>query len=444
MFESQVSHAYIRARTRGRESHLIHMVEKDNDVHRRIVSLINPDDEKMQEWTEKVFTDPRSSVPPRSLRVTTDPYTSDSEDEDDGDPTQYIKDPTTSGRIYPQDATTVIYRFAAMHPGPETPEEDGHLFEFEDFIGVSGAARKHICTVILPQGSPIERVTGPPSSSGAEARRAACFQTCWDLFERGFLSYRLFPLPPSATKMDATPKTSAKKEGDGSTNPQDQKWVGARCYLRKKPDFWDNAISGLHRALYPTIIMTDAAPDSPLPYAPILMLSWKPLPPLDSIRLFFSGVPGLVHFRPAEPFEVNEDRLHDIYMYTIRLCRAIGNKPFVCSLENMPYFLAPLMSSWHDASNVSSATWELPSVADHIPWDAVKLGAEHWVVPIRTDSVQALTNDMENAVIQDRGVEFTRRYDVVRVRPDLTPLSKPEDSPVRFSALHASYRAANA
>jgi len=106
------------------------------------------------------------------------------------------------------------------------------------------------------------------------------------------------------------------------------------------------------------------------------------------------------------------------------------NKPFVCPLDRMSYFFSPLASAWTPASSTKNNHQSLPSIADFIPWDSVAKAADRWAVPLQAESLEALNNDINDAIIQDRWVEHTRRYFVVKVRPDLTPLSKPADSPV--------------
>jgi endoribonuclease Dicer len=208
------------------------------------------------------------------------------------------------------------------------------------------------------------------------------------------------------------------------------KAFGTHCYPRKKPDFWDAPETPRCDCLYPTVIFTKYTDDSSRPYGPLLILTRHPLPPLPSFKLFFSNIPGIIHFTTGASFEVDEERLADIHLYTLRICRAIANKPFVCPLEKMQYFFAPLSPTWNPPTDSSSKKWKHPNVVKHIPWDLVTIAASSWVVPLASRNLRSMAKDVEDAVIQDRWVEFTRRYEVVRIRPDLTPLSKPVDSPV--------------
>lgn len=368
----------------------------------------------MRQWIEKIFTkNIAGSIPPRSLHVTTDPYHSES---DDDDPTHYIKDPTTSGRIYPQDSLTTIYRFIADASNDSQRDADLPIFEFEDFVGTRGIGRKHLCTVNLRSGLPVDKVLGPPGSSASEARRLACFQACSDLFGRNLLSYRFFPLPPYKQLEVNHDGTIAAKEG---------KTAGTRSYIRKLPDFWKNCDTGARQRLYPTVIVPMFKADNDGLYAPMVLLTWQPLPDMPSCKLFFSGVANYVEYKHGAPFEPNEDQLRKLHLFTLRVCRSVANKAFECPLEKMSYFFAPLPVTWTISS---SDQYDLPNIFDSILWDLVSVSGESAVVAFNKDSHELMIADLKNSIIQDRWVEFTRRYDAIQLRPDLNPLSHPADS----------------
>lgn len=441
IFESQVSYAYARARSRGRDSHLIHMVERGNDVHRRVLSDIARLDKRMQKWVDSVVDSTGSSSPPSSLTETPDPYRSDSDDEDNDDDV-FVKDPTTSGRIHAHEATTVVYRFAAsLGYDDEDKSSSRPLFEFEQLRG-QGSRNSHVCTVVLPPGAPIRTVSGSPYPTQSAARRAACLRTCEVLFYKGHLDYKLFPRPPPVSvRQQRESYVSPGMVEEASENEDDEeeglsislskgKNPGTRCYPRRKPDFWTNTATLHDGYLYPTIISTDRQEDPPQTYNPILILTRLPLPPIASFKLFFGGVPSNVHFQPGARFQVGEEQLQMLHKYTVRLCRVLTNKPFICKPEDMAYYIAPLSSTWTPDANKHSEKWGLEDVEDHIPWDLVSFAAENWVVPLKRESLVSLSEDIHDAVIQDRWVEFTRRYNAITIRSDLNPLSKPEDSPV--------------
>ncbi|KAL5527188.1 hypothetical protein ACEPAG_5979 [Sanghuangporus baumii] len=447
LFESQVSYAHCRARARGQQCHLVHMAERGSDVHRRILAQVARIDPRMERWVQRVSTSAGSSIPPLPLRETIDPYRSDSDDEDD-DPGSFVQDPTTSGRIYVQDAVTAVYRFTSQLPAAGDAEErlNRPLFEYEELQDGPSSKTMYICTVLLPPGSPLRRVSGSPSSSMSQARRLACYQTCYELYTRGILDYRLFPRPPlPSTRPQRAAYISAKMIEQSSDKEEDDDQVfdptmqhhdktpGIRLYSRKRPDFWDNTLPIMRGCLYPTIVVpvvNSGQAEVRRMYAPMVILTRLPLPPLSPFDIYFSGSPKKVFFKRGDAFEIDEDRLQDLYKFTVRIVRSITNKPYICALDSVPYFLAPLPRNFEVDLRApdDGHRWEFPNVVDHIAWDKVQLAASKPTVALNTQDLQTLVIDIEDAMIQDRWAEFTRRYYCVKMRPDLTPLSKPEDS----------------
>ena len=452
LFDSQVSYAYCRARARGAACHLVHLAERGNDVHRHILNKIARQEHKVEAWIEGVGKSPSGAIPRFQLQETVDPYRSDSDDESDNSQ-PFIQDPTTSGRIYVRDATTVVYRLVSqlLMACNDNQGKGQQLFEFET-LHDGFSSFMYSCTVVLPPNSPLHRLSGPPCHSKAHARREACYQVCREFYNRGILDYRLFPRPrlpshrsqktpyisarmveqPSDAEEDEIPISYKTKQNDGNRAP------GIRVYVRKKPDFWSHTLPVLRSCLYPTIMVPgkDTCESGKGYHSPMLILTRLPLPILPDVHLHFVDGIGKISFYRAESFEVNEEMLQDLYKYTVRLVRKITNKPFVCALDKMLYFLAPLRKNFDvevAPSKVSGPTLQchFPEVGSFIPWDAVKVAGSETCVPLRTQDLQTLIEDCDDTLIQDRWTEFGRRYYAVRVRPDLSPLSKPEDSPVR-------------
>ncbi|KAF8913820.1 hypothetical protein CPB84DRAFT_1832684 [Gymnopilus junonius] len=409
LFESQISHAYVRARTRGRESHLVHMVERGNDVHRRILSRITNIDADMLRWTETLCNSPESSIPPTSLRETINPYHSDSDDEDEEVNQKFLKDPTTNGRIYLEDATTVIYRYtAALRSKVQGPPPNQGIFIFKDIHKEFRIPRAHICTINCP-GTPIDKVTGDPSSSKAQARRSACFNACEKLYNSGLLDCGLFPLPYN---LRAQYDYESRKAFEKDVVPE-VKTAGTRSYARKSPTFWSNASQGSSSVLYPTIIYISAADDASELFGPVVILTKQPLPDLNPFHLFSSGITVPIRFQRARPMQFNETRLKDAHSFTVRVSR------------RHDLLLPPLPLDWRPAGD---SELDIPDITDIVPWELVSLAGQHWAGPIKHETSEEVEAHLHDAIIQDRWIEFTRRYKVVKVRKDLTPLSKPSDS----------------
>ncbi|KAJ7095296.1 hypothetical protein B0H15DRAFT_775415 [Mycena belliarum] len=413
LFVGDVSYAFIRSRTAGKLSHLVHMMGQKNDSHRHILLsnsvLQHPD---MMRWNNILQRCPTSAAPPRPLLVSR--YSEHSDSEEDEASELCIEDPIAGGRIYPKEAAAVVYRLASttcISPFP-TP-----IFQFTSPSSASTTSPLYICTVSLP-GTPAHNVAGMPCSSMAHARRSACYQVCLTLAEVGLLDSEAFLVPSRRSKGHAAERIVRPQDSSGVY------YAGVQVYPRKAPDFWSNS-TGDVGLLYPTVIVVQQSNQAA--HAPILLLTRHRMSKFPSFKLFFSGSPVVIDTYRGAPFKLDDEKTTSLHLYTLRLCRAVANKAFICPLQDMPYFLAPLPAQWSVPDGLGR--WELLNVVDHIPWEAVALGALSWFVPLKYGRAEEVAQDIEDAVIQDRATELTRRYDVLRVRPDLSPLSHPEDSP---------------
>ena len=258
---------------------------------------------------------------------------------------------------------------------------------------------------------------------------------CNQLLERGMLDPQLFPRSPlkiigKRSIPDVSCTLDCTEEDLIATSPSQpavaSKQTGVHGYPHKKPTFWENTIALKSDGLYPTVIFIRGEET----YGPLVLLTQVPLPRMSNLKLFDSGFRMAVELIRGARFDVDAERLQDLYRYTIRVYRSIVNKPLTCQLEEMPYFLAPLKTSWPGFSRSPADHWPEAEVVNDIPWDLVKLAADNWVTGLETEDLDV---SLEDAIVQDRWIEYTRRYYAVGLRRDLTPLSKPVDSPVSFT-----------
>ena len=61
----------------------------------------------------------------------------------------------------------------------------------------------------------------------------------------------------------------------------------------------------------------------------------------------------------------------------------------------------------------------------------MSLAATAAFLPVTTNSTDEIIKDLDDAVIQDRRIEYTKHYFVDKIREDLTPLHKPQEGEVR-------------
>ncbi|KAG1820277.1 uncharacterized protein BJ212DRAFT_1266415 [Suillus subaureus] len=412
LFESQLSYAFACAHTMVPDGHLIHMVEKGSDLHRRILQEYSGpalDDR----WIKVVLQGGNSPVPSCPLKETGNPYRSD--EEMASRPEISIGDSINGGRLLEDDALLAVFRIAAnLQCSIITPFLHPLFVVHPTPIPSMGGVQQFVCTVTLPPGLPLQTIQGPPCFTPVHARRSGAYRFCLRLFEFSGLDYRLIYTPD-------------RSDDNAYANPSLLKSdlvSGNSCYMRKRPNFWVNSLRISEERLFPVVISVGNPEGPSEPYAPIVILTRQPLPHLEPFKLFFYGVFATVKNARGPALIFDGERLNDLHSYTLRICRTIANKAFVCSLEKMAYFIAPLLPSQAKDFSCSNTT----NLQDAIDWEAVARANSNYVTRFSSDNLRDLS-EFEDAVIQDRLVEFTRRCYVVRLRPDLSPMSKPSDSP---------------
>ncbi|PFH51437.1 hypothetical protein AMATHDRAFT_3093 [Amanita thiersii Skay4041] len=183
---------------------------------------------------------------------------------------------------------------------------------------------------------------------------------------------------------------------------------GLQCYPALATSFWSFLPTDME-FLYPTILVVYSASTLAKFCAPISILTRRPLPDFDGLKVFFSKVPSQVRLLKADPVKLDSGRLHLLGMFTVRLCRLVTNKHLACALDNIPYFFAPLRLDW-DPGNTS--------ILDEISWEIIGEAANSSSLAINTGPVDTLEQGLHDAIVQDGGAEFARRFEVIQVKKD--------------------------
>nr|GAT54023.1 predicted protein [Mycena chlorophos] len=386
--EGLLSYAHIRRLVASSDGFLVHMIERCNPGHTRILQDLSTQHPDLRRWIQ-VVDSLSSAIPPMSLsRVVLD------EDEGADNESNYgLLEPISGARITPAAAVEFVYRAASLADDVHFPAP---LFDFD--IETAGDSALYTCTVLLPSNG-VASVVGQQCSSAGHARRSACHTYCTRLWEAGLLDATAFvarqPTPPK-------PSTSSDQ-------------AGVQVYPANTPDFWKRIPAGSR--LFPVLITVAGLAKE---YSPIILLTRDLMPSLLPFKLFPPGQVAKIQLLRCSPFVIDSERLTLLHSYTLRLCRAVTNRPLTCAVEGAPYFVAPLPRHW---------SGDTDRLVDTISWDLVTQAADSWCIPLKYGNAEDVAADIEDAVIVDRTAEFTRRYESLRVRQDLSPLSHPEDSP---------------
>ena len=451
LFENYLSYAHSKARALPSHSLYIVLVQAGPDAvsrqQRTAAHSVNKLTPQSLSWIRSASTESRG-IPPLQL-LGNDEFGPSIED-CDGEPewdTGYIPEPTTGARIYSRDAVVTIYRYLSSLLEREPLDEHTYttmpLFEYHE---TQGNPYRFTCTVYLLPGSPFLQMTGPLCATKADARALACFQACRELYRLRALESRFFPRPRMLGMLEELrqPIIEGKKVEKGhvgsshDAEPDDPPKTakaqatlvsGTRFYTKRNAEFWTRTLEAPVGLVYPSVITICSDHDDPnLRFnlgRSLCLFTRLPLPKFEPFEIFVSGQSWVVHLKRCAELAISEEQTDLLLRYTKRLFISVGHTSFKSDPAQIQCLVAPLTTEWNLKYSPEDSTWPFPSVASHLAWEEVKLAVTHeGLMKLRTTS-PLLEEDLEDAVLHDRWSVYGPKYEVVRVRPDLSPLSAP-------------------
>lgn len=392
LFQPSPCHPLPWAQAEAQETLTIYMVEHNNRLHKRLLRSSS---------ASEAGHPAASSARQRIL------YDSDSDDETDSEDSEAIHDPTTGRTIMKTQALSVM---RAIFDPSDVP-----------FKSRQDKKGQYIAGIEYPIGHPSRTVEGEGEPSVDKAKQSVCFRVLGLLHKKGLLPTSLFP-PTAASDSESAATEASEKAGQAAKAS-----ATTRSYPRKIPQFWTNTLHIFKDKLYPLVVSVSSSGHDR--HAPILILTRSWLPDLPDLPVFSCESRVTIHMERAVPVRLDQAQLQTLQRYTLRITRAVINKPLDLALESMPYFFAPLDSEF-DFTTTGLFPQFPPSVL--IAWDYVEKAVSNWAYPLLPDDKKLASHDVQDSIVQDRSVEFTNRYFVVKMRNDITPLSKAEEGEVRI------------
>jgi len=387
-------------------NHLVQMVERG-----RLQDTKFPQptpDAAGQEWIENL-TRLDDAIPPPSIyiRPSTEsplPLTH-----------RRLRDTTTAARLSPSDALITIYLIL------QERSKSG--------IGVPGQRTVHFsrrdktprdtCQVSIPGFKDCNGIE-EYGHSRLEALIAVCFSACQLLQTRGLLEpahfSTIYPFVPVPRVIE--PQQSKKAKSNG-----------VRTHPRRSPLFWSLSTETLGGLWHPTIVFIDGSAGE---FGLLAILTRHPLPVISDFPLSISGNPINVRLRKCQSGLLSLDEAEQLRRTTLRIMRFVGNKPFVCNLNQLPYLLFPLEPEPSLLRSLHEPYWAHDGYPrlDWISGIVMNMAASAFL-PIMTDRTEDIIKELDDAIIQDRKIEYTKHYFVKKIREDLTPLHEPQEGEVR-------------
>jgi hypothetical protein len=153
-----------------------------------------------------------------------------------------------------------------------------------------------------------------------------------------------------------------------------------------------------------------------IPYRRLCLISKKPFPEIPEIKLFHKSVPFKVKMRNLSTEVIfDRDRILHLSEYMMKLMLALTNKEFHCPINDIPYYIVPMTKGCENLPFEGLSASELEEVVD---WEQVNSIKEHQNTPFVLDE----TEDPTDCIVIDQS-DNLRRYFVMKVREDMSPLS---------------------
>ncbi|KAG2230115.1 hypothetical protein INT48_006272 [Thamnidium elegans] len=318
--------AYIqsRGRARRREARYILMVNEQNKKETELILHFQQVEKNMKDFCRAL---PEERNVARLFDQEYDPdFIKQQESE------KHLKNayeiPSTGAILTVGSAIALVYDYCAS-----LPSDAFCNFKPVYKMGVHALSGNY-CVLTLPINSE-KRLFEAFASSKLEAKMAVSLEACIALHKLGAIDDNLVPANKRIKKRLAE---EVDEEG---------KQIGSRkrenVYPKKIPSFWKSPDPTIGTLLGPYwITYIETINDSK--FRKMCLITRSPLPPIEDIEFNNTHLVKLERLKTQFMFQKRE-QVERLSSYVIAITRAVTNKEFTCSIDNTPYFLAPLKST---------------------------------------------------------------------------------------------------
>jgi endoribonuclease Dicer len=383
LYSTLIQYIQSRGRARHKNSKYVHMVEKDNNDHKEAVKTVIEGETMLRKFCEALPSDRLISGHAFDL-------------DDALAKEKYVRtytEPATKAKLTYRSSLSILAHFVSSLPhDSQTFLQPTYVMTYEN--------KHYTCEVILPESSPIRSITGRPCSRKAIAKCSAAFEACLHLRKQQYLDSYLLPIYHKTLPAMRNAHLALNVK---STNVYE---------MRVKPSIWEQTWGTIPTTLYLSVLgLTD--PESlGRPTQPLALLTRVPLLSFPSFPLH--AKPGQTTGVVCEPISrvmtLTESTLTKLTSFTLRIFKDIFNKTYEFNLQQMSYWVAPLvahgLSEIRDANPEQLIDWPIVDdvhLKEEIPW---KIDIPH--------------NELADRYLIDRW-DGGRRFFSVGVAPDFRP-----------------------
>lgn len=276
---------------------------------------------------------------------------------------------------------------------------------------VSRSGDAFICQVILPEKSPVRGLVGKPAARKFLSKKAAAFQVCVLLRERGLLDDHFISTYHKRLPAMRNARLAIKSK---KTNQYD---------MKIKPAFWGRGRGTVPEILYPMILTLRPSEKLKGQYQPLIILTREPLPNLPTFPLYLEDdIECQLESIPMRSLQVSQNDLSLLTTFTLRIFQDLFNKFYEQDIAKMSYWIVPTKTQSYSVSQISEAM----DPRQEIDWDALRIVQEN----------QELSwSDKPASFIKNRFVidkwDGKYRYFTLDIDPNLRPSDPPPPNVAR-------------
>ncbi|KAF9913598.1 Dicer-like protein 1 [Lobosporangium transversale] len=337
--------SYIQSRGRARKKNSRYIVMQEYGIDESPFEKIRYSEKSMREWCKTLDPD---QVCRDSMETDYDSTTNKALQP------QMYRVESTGAIVTLESAVPLVHTYCNTLSGDEFCSLQP-IFR-EEACGTSGFT----CELTLPANAPIRRIYSDRVATKALARKNAAFQACEKLHTLGALNDNLLPIMVELSKEEELEDIKSADLNDKN-----------KTYPMATPAFWNNEHFSTERviSLYGNIIELEQKALEELGgknrYRTQCLLTYKPLPcDIPPLNLHIEGRKRQAKVRSLKtPIQITKEQHEQLRQFTLNLFHRMCRRSFESSLEDIPYFVAPLQKDYTEEGLLSS-----------ISWDDVKLG----------------------------------------------------------------------
>ncbi|KAG8990229.1 hypothetical protein FRB94_011337 [Tulasnella sp. JGI-2019a] len=255
----------------------------------------------------------------------------------EGQDSNYILEAISGGKLGYGHSVEVVRKYTARLAQSQLGSEGAMGDDIFEYKLVGQDPPMVSCSIHFPNSSPLRVFTGPPLPMEIQACTVACFEACQELHRLQLLSSSDFP-PPSNHRLLLVrePIQPGQKPGQ------------AKAYPKYRAGFWKRTIDLPPARLYPTIVSVHDPSTGAATSRPIFILARSPLPSITPFTASVAGQGRVIRTRRCAEYEVTQEQLWDIQMFTIYLCCVLMKRTVKLEGPRCVCLFAPLIPDWVD------------------------------------------------------------------------------------------------